>query len=340
MLLWKFFLPALLFFISLLLIAAMKDEEGKSVLRFVHLAMGTTFELLIDDRDEKYAGQVSQAVFTEIDRIESLFTRFNPGSEIGQINHLQSGQPLSIGVEIYECLQTALWLQAQTNGAFDINIGSLEKSGEEKKPENGPPRINILEQMKLFKTSQGFAIEILPAEGTASAVETNKTAALSLDLGGIGKGYALDRTLELLSDWEVNRALIHGGTSTALAVGTPSHGTGKGKGWPVGIGGDWECPQALDKFFLKDRALSGSGTEVKGEHIIDPRAGSRAKGHLAAWVSHPSAAVADALSTAFMVMGTEEVRTFCESHSDVWSLVVIDPHTCEVFNPEHGGHYT
>ena len=102
----------------------------------------------------------------------------------------------------------------------------------------------------------------------------------------------------------------------------------------MGIGGNWECTSTPKKFFLKDRALSGSGTEVKGTHIFNPRTGKPAEGHLAAWVSHPSAAVADALSTAFMVMNTEEVRTYCRGHPDVWALVVIDPQTCEVFNPD------
>jgi thiamine biosynthesis lipoprotein len=87
------------------------------------------------------------------------------------------------------------------------------------------------------------------------------------------------------------------------------------------------------KFFLKNRALSGSGTEVKGEHVFDPRKNKPAGGHLGAWVSHTSAAVADALSTAFMVMNTEEVQHYCEGHPDVWALVVIDPKTCKVFNP-------
>lgn len=160
------------------------------------------------------------------------------------------------------------------------------------------------------------------------------TGSLTLDLGGIGKGYALDRTLDVLSDWGTERALVHGGTSTAVAKGTPPVGLGKVKGWPVGIGGDWKCPNTPKKFFLKDRALSGSGTEIKGYHIFDPRTDKPAKGHRAVWVSHPSAAAADALSTAFMVLNTEEIRIFCEKHTDVWALVVIDSQTCEIFNPD------
>ena len=310
------------------------SKKEKSIFPFSHYAMGTTFEIFLVESEEEYAGQVSQAVFTEIDRIEDLLTCFNPGSEIGQINRLHPGKSKRIGVETYECLRTAFWVQSQTKGAFDANIRSLANLKDGICSDYEPPRLDILKQVKLSRTSQGFSIKILPVEGITSTEIGHIRPSLDLDLGGIGKGYALDKILELLSDWGINRALIEAGTSTALAIGAPVHGPGMRKGWPLGIGGYWELSRAPKKYFLKDRALSGSGTEIKGDHIIDPRTGEPVRGHLAAWASHPSAAVADALSTAFMVMTTEEVRAFCECHPEVWALVIIDPQTCEVFNPD------
>ena len=306
----------------------MRDKKRKSIFRFAHFAMGTTFEILLAENDEDYARQISQAVFAEVERIKDHISRFNPISEIGQINRMRVGQSLRIGVETYECLKTALSVQTETDGAFDINIGSLMKYRDAQISESRPPRTDILRQLDLSEKSRGYAVKYLPTR------ELEKPTELNLDLGGIGKGYALDSTLEIFSDWEVKRALVHGGTSTALSIGTPPEGEGQRKGWPVGIGGDWKCPNTPKKFFLKNRALSGSGTEVKGDHIFDPRTNKPAKGHLSVWVSHPSAAVADALSTAFMVMNTEEVRAYCDEHPDVWALVIIDPQTCEVFNPD------
>jgi thiamine biosynthesis lipoprotein len=305
----------------------MKEKQEKSVFRFAHFAMGTTFEIILADADKDYARQISQAVFAEVDRIKDLISKFNPTSEIGQINRLRAGQSLRIGLETYQCLMTALSVQAETDGAFDINVGSLMKYREQQSSESRLPRTDILKQLKLSKKARGYVVKYLPAK------EMDGPTELNLDLGGIGKGYALDSTLEILSDWGVERALVHGGTSTALAMGTPPTGLGQKKGWPVGIGGDWVCSEIPKKFFLQNRALSGSGTEVKGEHVFDPRTNKPAGGHLGAWVSHPSAAVADALSTAFMVMNTEEVQDYCSGHPDVWALVVIDPKTCKVFNP-------
>jgi len=302
--------------------------QGQSVFRFAHEAMGTTFELLISGMDETYSRQASQAVFSEIDRIENLFSRFNPCSDIGQINNLKPGQSLLVGVETYECLKAAASIQSQTRGAFDVNIGSLVKYKEDDVPEFRKLNSDIMGLIDLSRTSRGYMIKIRRSKAGA------QKRRVQLDLGGIGKGYALDKTLEILSDWDMNNALIHGGTSSALAVGVPPDSPAGNKGWPVGIGGTWECAQSLKEFFLKDRALSGSGTEVKGNHIIDPKTGRPAKSHLAAWVSHPSAAVSDALSTALMVMDTEEVKAFCGSHPEVWALVVIDPQTSQVFNKD------
>jgi len=303
-------------------------EEAQSVCRFAHFAMGTFFELLIGGKNEAYGRQVSQAVFSEIDRIENLFSRFNPCSEIGQINRLKPGQSLMVGIEIFECIKIASWVQSQTHGAFDINIGSPLKSGRKEVPESkkSAADINILKQIDLIQTPRGYMVEI-PARKCEA-----ENSHVDLDLGGIGKGYALDRTLKILSDWSITNALIHAGTSTALAVGSPINEDSKKKGWPVGIASSWDFEQAPKEFILRNRALSGSGTEVKGKHIFDPRTGRPANGHLAAWASHASAAVSDALSTAFMVMSTGEVKAFCEKNPEVWALVVVRPETFKTFN--------
>lgn len=303
-------------------------EEAQSVCSFAHFAMGTTFELFIAGKNEAYGRQVSQAVFSEIDRVENLFSRFNPCSEIGQINRLKPGQSLMVGIEIFECIKIASWVQSQTQGAFDINIGSAAKSGSDHMPESkkSGADINILKQIDLIQTQRGYMVEIPARKGM------DENGHVDLDLGGIGKGYALDKTLEILSDWSISNALIHGGTSTALAIGYPANQGLKKKGWPVGIAGSWDFEQAPKEFILRNRALSGSGTEVKGKHIFDPRTWRPANGHLAAWASHPSATVSDALSTAFMVMSTEEVRAFCEKNPEVWALVVVPSKTFKTFN--------
>lgn len=291
--------------------------EAPSPHRFTHHAMATIFEVLVRGDDEGYAGQAARAVFREIDRIEGLFSRFDPTSDIARLNRLGPGESLAVGVEIYECLSLAEEVRRDSDGAFDINVRALIKY------EGGAGTVPF----ELARTSVGFAVR-------RSAPEGGRPAPIALDLGGIGKGYALDRAVEVLGDWSIEDALVHGGTSTAAAIGdAPDADEGGGKGWPVGVGAGWPCPEAPSRFRLRNRALSGSGTEVKGRHILDPRTGLPAGGHLAAWASHPSAAMSDALSTAFMVMTTDEVEAYCLRRPEVWALIVRDYGDCRVFNP-------
>jgi thiamine biosynthesis lipoprotein ApbE len=117
-----------------------------------------------------------------------------------------------------------------------------------------------------------------------------------------------------LKEWGVGAALIHGGTSTAA---------GYGRSWPVTLSSFLHPEAILRQIHLDGTALSGSGVR-KGLHIIDARAGRPVAGRNAAWVCTPSATASDALSTACMVMTTEEIAAFCAAHADVRALV-LDP---------------
>jgi thiamine biosynthesis lipoprotein len=273
-----------------------------SVARFAHSAMSTEFELLLAGKDREYLQEAAQAVFFEIDRLEDILSRFDPRSDISQINRLKPGEVLRVGVETFECLELALRLKAETEGCFDIDFRSSH------------PR------------------ETVKPEVAADGFEVSVTGGMFLDLGGIGKGFAVDSAAELLREWGIERGLLHSGTSTALALGSPTGNSSGGPGWPVGVGGAWGCSEAPKRVFLKNMALSGSGTEIKGDHVIDPASGSPAQGHLAAWVCHPSAAVADALSTAFMVMDSSQVEAFCGRFPEVWALVICRSKKCTIFN--------
>jgi FAD:protein FMN transferase len=294
-----------------------------TVHRFAHQAMGTFFEILIAGGEADYAGQAAQAGFAEIDRLDRLFSRFDMGSEIFQINRLSPGGGMIIGVETFQCLTQAEWARRETGGAFDVNVrGWTNRKDPDATGESGA----LLEAAyELFERSAGF--EIQRRNGP-----TGEIPDLDLDLGAIGKGFALDAAREILKDWDIKDVLLHGGTSTALASGSAPEYVDQGGGWPVGMGGGWPCLGVPGEIVLRDRALSGSGTEVKGQHILDPRTGKPAAGHIAAWAAHPQAALSDALSTAVMVMSTEEVERFCAARGEVSVLAVVKYGECRAFN--------
>ncbi len=180
---------------------------------------------------------------------------------------------------------------------------------DEKKREN----FLVVFPLELIEQNQGYAAVRLEVPGTA----------LDLDLGAIGKGYALEKAGRIFSDWEIENFLVSAGGSTVLARGA--------KLWPVAVGGGFDFFRP-GKISLNDRALSGSGHEVKGEHIFDPRRRAGRSRHLAVWVLHPSAALADGLSTAFMVMSLDEIRHFAQKHPEVSALVLTRSKKSYFFN--------
>ncbi|MGC8747154.1 MAG: FAD:protein FMN transferase [Candidatus Saccharicenans sp.] len=159
-----------------------------------------------------------------------------------------------------------------------------------------------------------FPLELLEQGGGYFLVRMDvQGAGLDLDLGAIGKGLAVEKAAALFLDWEIEDFLVNAGGSTVYGCGQ--------KPWPVAVGGGFDFFKP-GKVYLKNRALSGSGHEVKGEHIFDPREKRQQSRHLAAWVSHPSAPWSDALSTAFMVMDLEEIEAFVRNHPELWALVL------------------
>lgn len=316
---------------------------GLSIHRFSHEAMSTFFQVLLCGPDPDKAKGVADWLFNEIDHIEGLLSRFDPCSDIGMINRLKPGESLRVSPDTLECLLIALWAYQETSGAFDVTVGPLmdvwrpllKMARESVSCQPDPDLLSeTLSQM-------GMGRLWLDPEERMVGIHLDKDEpsfpGLKLDLGGIGKGYALDKASEILEDWDVEAALLDSGTSTVLALGACPEAWGEespGRGWPVGVGGPWGEAAGLHRADLVDGAVSGSGTEVKGDHILDPRSGRPIQHHLAAWAWAPSAAVADALSTAFMVMSTEEVKRFCTSHEGIRAAVVSPEGVLKAFSSD------
>lgn len=256
--------------------------------------MATTFEIRIVSESATYAGQIAQVVFDEIDRLEKTLSRFVQSSDIAQINHLGATQPVRVSLDTIECLRVAEEIRQQTHGAFDITLAGKQ--------------IDLCEE--------SFTVRL----------EDEDT---KLDLGGIGKGYALDKAAELLAEWGVESALLHGGESSVLAIGAPP---GK-EGWVLGVGAGADDPKEKRHLALCDSAISASGTQLKGEHIQDPRTGKPPDRAIRVWVAAPKAIVTDALATAFMILSTAEIDVYCSNHPEVSALLLVDEKGCKRLLP-------
>lgn len=261
---------------------------------FRHEAMTTYFEIVIAGPAADSARQAAGAVFRLIDQLEGELSRFVESSDIARANRLNLGGTTRIGEPALDCLLIAADVSMATDRAFDPAYASIRPPDL---PAGAPP----------------FTLD--PDSHTI----TSHTPRLQLDLGAIGKGYALDCGADTLREWGVESACLSAGGSTVLAYGPATDGLG----WNIGIaegrtfriGPDNPC------------ALSGSGTAVKGAHLMDPRTGRPVSRPTRVWSLAPSAAQADALSTAFFVMRDDEVAAFCTDHPDIGAALV---------NPEGG----
>jgi thiamine biosynthesis lipoprotein len=289
-----------------------KDRCGIANLgSFKHKAMAATFEIFIVHRDAVYAGQAAWAAFEELDRIENNLSRFMDNSDVSRINSLAANQPLRLGLTAFECLQTSVEMSVQTKGAFDITIGPLYDCwlNEDRTPRK-PSKKDI--EAALKKTGSKF-LELSESEHTV----TLRTSDVHIDFGAVGKGYAADKIAQLLGEWGIKAALISAGQSTILPVGIPDGLAG----WPISLSDPADYSRLIAKIHLSGRAISASGLR-KGQHIINPRSGKPVT-RPGAWSMAKTAAEADALSTAFMVMPANAVSSFCDKHKDTSAMLVL-----------------
>lgn len=277
--------------------------------RFSHHAMATTYEIFIIHEDAAYAHEAACEAFAEIDRLELDLSRFIENSDISKINSLAANESAIVGLAAFECLALSAEIYHATNGAFDVNVGQLLNCWLDSNKKLQTPSQNELERSRRLS---GFHLLELLEESRSVKVLANP---LQIDLGGIGKGYAIDQIVALLREWEIDTALLSGGASSVFAIGAPP---GK-KGWPVSFSSPGKSAQKLACLHLREKALSGSGL-MKGQHIIDPRTARPVRGNFAVWTCALNATAADALSTAFMIMTETEVQEFCEQNSDIMAM--------------------
>ena len=257
---------------------------------FSHNAMATTFRVTLYAEEREYAWQAARALFAEADRLEKELSRFYPVSDISRINSLYAGESTQISADTMEVLKLAYVLWSDTDGVFDVTVGS--KTGTED-----------------FSDLRGFnGCHIDPDAFSVTILHEG----LQFDLGGIGKGYALDRMADMLDDWDITTALLHSGESSVLPVGTPV----AGNAWSIALRHP-KNETVITTIEIRDTTISGSGVVIHGNHIIDPRTGKPATIRAATWATAPSAAISDALSTAFMIMTEAEIEAYINVHPEV-----------------------
>ena len=242
--------------------------------------MGTLFEVLLSGDDEENLTAIADAVLDEVQRIDRLLSRFDPRSEISRINRVAGQRPLLIDREIAGILFMCLEAWRRTGGLFDVAARSRSAG---------------------LLTDPPFELD---ADGRLVWLASPD---MQLDLGGIGKGYALERATDLLAG--VPNALIHGGTSSVIARGFGIND----EPWRIALRHP-ASGQVVSQVELRDAALSCSAANNQND-IIDPRTGQLPTDSLACAVIAPSATEAEILSTALVCLGREPGERLVEQYA-------------------------
>ena len=177
-------------------------ELPQKTLRFSHHAMATLFEIFIIHDDPVYAEQAAFEAFQNLNRLEQELSRFIENSDISRINTAPVNQPVQVGLDVFACLKQSLLLSERTNHAFDITAGSGNQVGS----------------LSFDLDESNFEV-------------TRLSDSVKIDLGGIGKGFAIDKMADCLDEWGIKPSLIHGGTSSALACDAPPDE----EGWKITV---------------------------------------------------------------------------------------------------------
>lgn len=283
--------------------------------------MATRFEIVLHGENPMALRAAGEEALDEIDRLEAQLSLYQPGSEISHLNRDAHERAVRVTPNLFRLLERARDLTAETNGAFDITIAPLVRCwGFMNGTGSMPDPADIAEARgKIGMHLLGFDPEHFTIRFAQPGV--------MLDLGAIGKGYAVERAAELLREAGVSSALLHGGTSTAYALGRQPDG----RCWKIAVTPPSNSPAGppLTVVELEDESLSvsaGWGRAFRvGEknygHIIDPRSGAPAENALLSAVVLPSATESDALSTALLT-APELMPTLVTRRPEIRCLVV------------------
>jgi thiamine biosynthesis lipoprotein len=285
-------------------------------------AMGTTVEVYLYAPNGARAAELLQAAFEEIERVEAALSNYRPTSELSRINAVAAVAPVTTDPEVFGLIERALDYSRHTQGAFDVTVGPLVKAWGFF---DGTGRYPSDDELADARARSGW-IHVDLDETTRSV--RFLTPGLELDLGGIGKGWALDCAAETLRRHGVSAALLGAGQSTYYAVGAPPDAGG----WPIRVTDPQDSTRTLSTALLRDQALSTSGSggqsfQLGGRrysHIIDPRTGHPVAGMSQVTVTAPTATEGDALSTAVFVLGPERAAELLRRMSGVAALLVMD----------------
>jgi thiamine biosynthesis lipoprotein len=265
-------------------------------------AMGTSFSLVLHGPARASLEAAASAAFAELHRLDRMLSNYLPDSEWSAVNRSAARGPVKVSPELYDLLAACLTYSRQSDGAFDITVGPLMKVWGFYKGEGRLPR-----QADVSAALGRSGSRHVTLDPITHTVRFDREG-VEIDPGGIGKGYALDRMVDVLQRHGVRIALVSAGSSSIYGLGAPPD---EPRGWTIAIQVPGSPGRTAVEVFLRDRSLSTSGRYEKFfwangrtyAHIMDPRTGYPARGTASVSVVAPTAIDSEAWAKPYFVNG-------------------------------------
>jgi len=278
--------------------------------------MGTEVSVYLWSNDEKLGRQALDEVFREADRIDHLMSTYKEDSEISRINREAADRPVVAGAELFHLIERSLDISVLTHGAFDITFDSVGQHYDFREHRRPDDATVASERQRIDYR----LVKLDTAAGTVRFLQPG----VRINLGGIAKGYVVERGVDILRNRGIRNAIVTAGGDTRLL------GDRRGRPWMVGVRDPREEGEVAISIPLVDEAISTSGdyeryfdeNGIRYHHIIEPSTGEPAKGVHSATVMGPDAVITDALSTSVFVLGVDRGLTLIGTLPDYESIVI------------------
>jgi thiamine biosynthesis lipoprotein len=280
--------------------------------------MGTRMEVRLWHESEPEARRLLAIAMAEFDRIEAAMSTYRTDSEISRVNAQAAAAPVPVSAELYELVSRALGMSVLSQGAFDITFDSVGQLYDFRKRQR-PTEAQIAERLPQIDYRH---VVLEPAARTLRFT----TPGTRINLGGIAKGYSVERVIALLRQAGVKNAFASAGGDTRLL------GDHRGRPWVVGVRDPDDRDKLITNLSLEDEAISTSGDYERffdegGQryhHILDPRTGKSAKGVRSVTIVGPDAVMTEGLTKTVFILGPEKGLAIVESVGGYDAVIVDD----------------
>jgi FAD:protein FMN transferase len=259
--------------------------DDASIVHGQRYAMGTMFDIVVSHSSHEAATRAIDEALHEVERLDRLLSHFKSDSDLSKLNRGGHDGYVAVSPDLYDVIRQSIDVSGATQGAFDVTIAPLVRLWTAARDEGRTPST---EQIAAARRCVGYE----QIELASSHRIRFRGACVEIELGGVGKGYAVDRAVAVLRAAGISNAVVNGGSSSITAFGSGADG----KGWPVLVGPG-------EEIFLRDASIS---TSRQNGAIIDPRSSAPARSTNSVMVTAANATLADALSTALVILSPAE----------------------------------